>query len=99
MLYGNKTMRMNGKQLLQQVPKQHYIEGMDLVRFSKVRRAVSQYLQTEVLKQYFQEFPFFLDFLIQLNKHFASVALQTEQGNNTFLRFLWVFQFLRNWES
>ena len=49
-LYGNKTMTMNDKQLLQQVPKQHYIERMDLARFAKARRAVSQYLQTEVLK-------------------------------------------------
>ena len=64
---------------------------MDLVRFAKARRAVSQYLQTEVLKQDFQEFPVFLDLLVQLNKHSASVALQTEQDNNTFLQFFMGF--------
>ena len=63
-LYGNKTMTMNNKQLLQQVPIQHHIEKMDLKRFAKAQRAVSQYLQTEVLKQDFQEFPVFLDLLV-----------------------------------
>ena len=72
---------------------------MDLAQFAKARRAVTQYLQTEVLKQDFQEFPVFLDLLVQVNKHLVSVALQTELGTNTFFIFLWVFQFLRNWGS
>ena len=52
-LNGNKAMRMNDEQLREQVPKQHCVELMPLWQFAKARRAVSHYLQTEILKKDF----------------------------------------------
>ena len=52
-LNGNKSMKMNDHQLRDQVPKQHRVELMLLSQFAKARRAVSHYLQTEVLKKDF----------------------------------------------
>ena len=64
---------------------------MPLSQFARARRAVSHYLQTEVLKKDFRELPVFLKLLIQLNKHSTSAVLQTEQGNNSFLQFFMGF--------
>ena len=84
-------MKMNDKQLQDQVPKQHRVELMPLSQFAKTQKAASHYLQTEVLKKDFRELPVFLKLLIQLNKDSTSAVLQTEQGNNTFLRFFMGF--------
>mmetsp|Transcript_27831 Transcript_27831/g.30003 ORF Transcript_27831/g.30003 Transcript_27831/m.30003 type:complete len:102 (+) Transcript_27831:490-795(+) len=51
-LNGNKSMKMNEDyQSPDQVPKQHRVEFMALPQFAKAQRAVSHYLQTEILKK------------------------------------------------
>ena len=60
---------------------------MSPTKFTSARRAVEQYMQTDVLQKDLQKFPVFLRLLIQQNKQTTSAVLQTEQGNNTTLRF------------
>ena len=68
------------------IPKNHSIK-MSPATFSVARRAVSHFIQSEVLKKEFQELPVFLKLLIKLNKLTARAVLQTEKGNNTFYSF------------
>ena len=46
---------------------------------------------TEGVRQAFLEFPVFLKMLVERNEQTTSVALQTEDGNDTFLRFFMGF--------
>ena len=85
-LNGNKSMKVTDKQLKMQVATQHGVQFMDSRQFADARRSVQQYLQTVVVNDEFLELPVFLNLLIEQNKRTTTACLQTEHGNNTFLR-------------
>ena len=86
-IIGNKVMTVNDIQLRQIIPEDHSIR-MSRVIFSVVQRAVSHFIQSEILKKKFQELPVFFKLLIKfINNLTTSAVLQIEKGNNTFFRF------------
>ena len=86
---GSKLMTMNSKQLKLQVAQNHCLDFMSKGNFAIARRAVETHWNTEGVRQAFLELPVFLQLLVERNEQTTSVALQTEDSNDTFLRFLW----------
>ena len=96
---GNKWMTMNSEQLKQQVANKHGVQFMSDGNFGSAQRAVELHLNTAGVQKDFQEFPVILRLLIKQNKQTTSAALQTENGNDTFLRFLRDSQLRWNWRN
>ena len=88
---GSKSMTMNSKQLKLQVAQNHCLDFMSKGNFAIDRRAVETHWNTEGVRQAFLELPVFLQLLVERNEQTTSVALQTEDGNDTFLRFFMGF--------
>ena len=89
-------MRVSDEQLQNMIKRTIEISSE---QFANAQRAVSYYIQSEVLKQEFQEFPASLNFLSNVIHISQLLSYKQNKAITLLYGYFWVFQLLWNWES